>query len=97
MRQISVTPVGFEPVIPAITQLQTYALDRTATGMFCEIRIAVEVPDWKDDTALRTAARNMQLSSMMRPRRANVHSEASLPCSVTLVAIMTSETNNKVS
>jgi len=73
-RQISLTPVGFEPVIPAITQLQTYALDRTATGKFCEIRIAVEVPDWKDETALRTVARNKQNSCMSRPRRAYVHS-----------------------
>jgi hypothetical protein len=24
---------GFEPVIPAIERLQTYALDRTATGL----------------------------------------------------------------
>ena len=25
-------PVGFEPTISAVEQLQTYALDRTATG-----------------------------------------------------------------
>jgi hypothetical protein len=25
--------VGFEPAIPAVKQLQTYALDRTATGI----------------------------------------------------------------
>ena len=73
-RQISVTPVGFEPVIPAITRLQTYASDRTVTGMLCGIKIVVEMPDWKDETALRTVARNVQNSCMTRARRANFHS-----------------------
>ena len=45
----------------------------TATEMLCKIRIA-EVPVWKDETALRTVARNMQLSCKTHPRRANVHS-----------------------
>ena len=73
------TPVGFEPVIPVITQLYTYAIDRTATGMFYEIRVVVEVPGWKDETALRTVTRNMQLSSITHPRRANVHSVQQKP------------------
>jgi hypothetical protein len=32
-RQTSMPPVGFEPMIPASTQLQTYALDHAATGI----------------------------------------------------------------
>ena len=32
-RQISMTPAGFEPTIPASERLQTHALDRTATGI----------------------------------------------------------------
>jgi hypothetical protein len=31
-RQISMTPAGFEPTISAGDRLQTYALDRAATG-----------------------------------------------------------------
>jgi hypothetical protein len=32
-RQISTSPVGFEPVFPASEKLQTQALDRAATGI----------------------------------------------------------------
>jgi hypothetical protein len=32
-RRPSIPSAGFEPVIPAIEQLQTYALDRTSTGI----------------------------------------------------------------
>jgi hypothetical protein len=35
MRQTSMPPVGFEPAIPARARPQTYALDRTATGIGC--------------------------------------------------------------
>jgi hypothetical protein len=31
--QTSMTPVGFEPTIPASVRPQTHALDRTATGI----------------------------------------------------------------
>jgi hypothetical protein len=31
--ETSMPPVGFEPAIPAIKRLQTYALDRTTTGI----------------------------------------------------------------
>jgi hypothetical protein len=33
MRRTSMSSAGFEPAIPAIEHLQTYALDRTATGI----------------------------------------------------------------
>ena len=34
-RQTSMPPVGFEPAIPAGGRLQTYVLDRAATGIGC--------------------------------------------------------------
>jgi len=36
-RETSLPPVGFEPAIPAGERPQTYALDRAATGIGCQL------------------------------------------------------------
>ena len=37
-RRTSMPSVGFEPAIPAIKRLQTYALERTATGIDLKLK-----------------------------------------------------------